>query len=216
MLKLDTHRFICEQRRHSYINDICLLKGELSTQSLVAQLKAGKKILVENESRLNNSYLLQEINNNPHVDCAICISTKTAYGLDLISFLEQGVSRFLKTHPVLLEQIITASQEALANAVLWSNLELTSSKENLRGLDFDRAIQQKLKQSHFRNRSVFMCFSHTQHRFEVSLSVEGKPIEWPEESESRQSFRGVSVIKAFSNEVNFDNENHTLRLVFIR
>ena len=203
-----------EDKRQSYLEKISLLKGRVTTQALITQIKNRQRILVEDESRLDNEYLQRAINFNPAMICAICVSTKTAYNLDMVNFFELGVSPYCQVHPILFEQIMTTCQEAYANAILWSNLELWSAEGEVRSLEFDRQIQQRLKQHRFHKRSIVLLLSRRGSYLELAISVEGKPIVWPEGSEKSQKFRGVSIIKALTDRIEFSDYNQTLKMLY--
>lgn len=143
---------------------------------------------------------------------AIALTTRTAYNYDFISWIEQFLDKREKIHPLVIEQIITVAHEAIANGLMWSNLELEPQEGKIRSLEFAENIAAKLDDPEFSKRYIILSLIMNYPTLEIRISVEGKPIYW--DKEAPDHFRGTAIIRELSDGVVFLDHNQTISLYF--
>lgn len=172
-----------------------------------------KKIIIEGTRGLQNPYFRNVFYNKENsLRAAACVTTYTAYYADLVHWLEFLLDEIPSLHSTISEQILTATHEAIANAILWSNLELENMSDQLRPLEFSENIEKQLNNSLYAKRLLTLSLFENPQSYEVAISVEGKPIIWKVSPDMK--FRGINIIKELTDDVSFADGNKTIRLCF--
>lgn len=196
---------------YNYKMSSAILKSPISLKKIQNQLTRGKIIITDTpEAALLPvfSVLKREM---PPLEFLICLKNKHFASLDLVGLLDNYLHR-TRCHPILLEQIITAAHEAFANALMWSSLDMEPI-EGLRTSEFYEHYENRLADPHYANRLLSFYLARSSNLIEVAIFVEGNPIVWRENAH-QESFRGIAIIKAFSDYIFFDPNGKGIRLFF--
>lgn len=169
------------------------------------------RLFLEGTGGLSSPYL-KNLLDEEGLLVAMALTTKTAYTFDFIGWMEKILEEGEEFHPFLVEQVVTVTHEAIANGIMWSNLELEASVRQMRPLDFTQYLESHLQQSCFSQRYLILSLIMDKPHLEVRLSVEGKPIYWRNEGLDR--FRGTAIMRELTDEINFKDDHHTLSLKF--
>lgn len=169
------------------------------------------RLFLEGTGGLSSPFL-KSLLNEEDLLVAVALTTKTACTFDFIGWMENVLEEKEKFHPFLVEQIVTVTHEAIANGIMWSNLELEAQVRQMRPLDFSQYMEAQLHQSDFSQRYIILSLIMDAPYLEVRLSVEGKPIHWKNEELDR--FRGTAIIRELTDEIDFKDNHHTLSLKF--
>ena len=191
---------------------ISILRSPVSSDRILACIDEGKNIFTDCRNSLSHKLFQTIFHQNIPIQLALCFKNKDIYALEFVQIL----SHFLKTqnyHPVLHDQILTAAQEAYANAFLWSSLELDSSKE-IRPIDFFKDIEDRLQDKEYADRYMGIYLAKYPNILEVDIHIEGKSIVWPP-SPPEERFRGINLIRTLTDKVAFDADGKTIRLYFL-
>jgi hypothetical protein len=171
-----------------------------------------KNIIIEGVGGLQCPYFRKAFYQENSLRAAACVTTYTAYYADLIHWLEIVLDKTPVLHPTISAQILTSTHEAIANAILWSNLELENPPDCRRPLEFAESIERQLNQACYAKRRLTLLFSENPKSYEVTISVEGKPILW--KISPTLNFRGTNIIKELTDDIVFTDHNQTIRLCF--
>lgn len=169
------------------------------------------RLFLEGMAGFSCPYIISLLENF-QIMAAIGLTTRTAYQFDFLLWLEWILEEREGIHPLIVEQIITATHEAIANGLLWSNLELEAQERKIRPLVFSEAITQHLNHPDFAQRYIVLSLVKIPPYLEVRLSVEGKPIIW--EVTQFDNFRGTAIIRELADQIHFDDHFQTIRLLF--
>ncbi|AIK95560.1 ATP-binding protein [Candidatus Odyssella acanthamoebae] len=191
---------------------ISILRSPVSSDRILTSIDEGKSIFTDSRHSLSQKIFQAIFHQDIPVQLALYFKNKDIYALEFVQIL----SHFLKNqnyHPVLHDQILTASQEAYANAFLWSSLELDSSKE-IRPIDFFKEIEDRLQEKKYADRYMGIYLAKYPNILEVVIHAEGKPIVWPH-APTEERFRGINLIRTLTDKVDFDANGKTIRLYFL-
>lgn len=189
-----------------------ILRSPVSSDRIIASMNDGKSVFTDCRQSLSHKIFKEIMRLNVPVQLALCFKNKDIYALEFV----QIVSHFLKSqdyHSVLHDQILTASQEAYANAFLWSSLDL-DSQNGLRPTDFFQEIEGRLKDKAYGDRYMGIYLAKYPNILEIAIHIEGRPITWPS-GQSDDKFRGVNLIRNFADKVSFDTNGKVIRLYFL-
>lgn len=190
---------------------ISILRSPVSSDRIILSLNEGRRIFTDSRSNLNLK-VFHEIQNNTSPNfIVLCFKNKDVYALEFVQIL----SHFLKLQDcssTCHDHILTATQEAYANAFLWSSLDLESSAER-RPLDFFLKIEKRLQDTLYSDRYMSVYAAKSGQGWEVVIHVEGRPIAWPPQTCAEQ-FRGVNLIQSLADKVVFDKKGQAIRLYF--
>lgn len=191
---------------------ISILRSPVSSDRIMASITEGKNIFTDSRKSLSHKIFKEILGRDIPVQLALCFKNKDIYALEFVRIL----SHFLKTrnyHSVLCDQILTASQEAYANAFLWSNLDLIPPQTD-RSVDFFKQIENRLQQKKYADRYMGIYLAKYPNILEVTIHIEGNPIVWPK-TLCPDKFRGVNLIRSFADKVVFDANGKAIRLYFL-
>ncbi|MDP1796301.1 MAG: ATP-binding protein [Planctomycetaceae bacterium] len=141
----------------------------------------------------------------------------------LIQKLLAGIAEFDLCSEHRRMRVGVALEEALVNALVHGNLEVTS---DLRGIDdeaYERTIRERMTQSPYQNRSVRITASLDTHRAAIVIRDEGRgfdvanlPDPTAPENMERAHGRGLLLIRNFFDEVTHNERGNEIRLVLRR
>ncbi len=189
-----------------------ILRSPVSSDRISACIDLGKSIFTDSRKNLSMRVFQDILHKNIPAQLAFCFKNADIYAIEFVEILSKVLDGN-NYHPVLKDQILTASQEAFANAFLWSSLDLDSIK-GIRPIDFFKKIEERLHDPIYSNRYMGVCFAKYPNILEISIYIEGNPIVWPEE-ESKDKFRGVNLIRSLTDNVQIDPDGKVIRLYFL-
>lgn len=207
-------QIIDNSRNHSSKNDlrISILRSPISSDRILTSITEGKSIFTDCRKNLSHKLFREILHQDIPVQLALCLKNKDIYALEFV----QVLSHFMKLHnyhPALQDQILTASQEAYANAFLWSSLDLDSMKDP-RPIVFFQHIEERLKDQTYADRYMGIYLAKYPNIIEVAIHIEGRPISWPQKI-SEDKFRGINLIRSLTDKVTFDPNGKAIRLYFL-
>lgn len=191
---------------------IAILRSPVSSDRIVASINDGKSVFTDSRKNLSKQVFQDILNKNIPAQIAFCFKNSDIYSIEFVDILRH-VLDCNNYHPVLKDQILTASQEAYANAFLWSSLDLEST-EGIRPIDFFKNIEDRIHDPDYADRYMGVCLARYPNILEVSIYVEGCPIVWPE-TQSKDKFRGVNLILSLTDKVTIDPDGKVIRLYFM-
>lgn len=208
-------RQVVDNTKRSTLNNdlkIEILRSPISSDRLVASINQGKSIFTDSRKNLSQPVFQDILHKNIPAQIAFSFKNKDIYSIEFVEILSQVLDGN-NYHPILKDQVLTASQEAFANAFLWSSLDLDSVK-GIRPIEFFKNIEERLNDPSYSDRYMGVCFAKHPNILEISIYVEGRPIKWPSEP-SRDKFRGVSLIQSLTDKVQIDEDGKIIRLFFL-
>ncbi len=191
---------------------ISILRSPVSSDRIVSSINDGKSIFTDSRKNLSRVVFQEILGKNIPAQMAFCFKNADNYAIEFVDILNH-VLDCNNYHPVLKDQILTAAQEAYANAFLWSNLDLDSVK-GIRPIDFFKKIEDRLHNPTYANRYMGVCLAKYPSVLEISIHVEGAPIVWPEVP-SKDKYRGVNLILSLTDKVVIDPDGKAIRLYFM-
>jgi len=116
--------------------------------------------------------------------------------------------------------LLTGLVEAISNAIIHGNLELSSSYKD-KGFDiFQKEIEKRLKDEKFKNRKVFISTYLDRKIFKIKIRDEGKGFDWRaylkkmEQMELLSSYgRGIPIIRNVFDEVYWNDKGNEIILI---
>lgn len=155
-----------------------------------------------------------------HQDSSFVVENELALLLSLATHLRDSVNTIWRCDPVQVLRIGMALEEALVNAYLHGNLELDSelreADENL----FQQLSRQRVTQSPYADRRIFVDAQCTPTMFQCVIRDEGKgfnpeqlPSPFSEDSLERTTGRGLMLIRSFMDEVQFNERGNEILLI---
>lgn len=191
---------------------IAILRSPVSSDRIIKSIDEGKSIFTDARKTLSKQVFQDILHKNIPAQIAFSFKNSDIYAIEFVEILSK-VLDYNNYHPVLKDQILTASQEAYANAFLWSSLDL-ESVEGIRPIEFFKSIEDRLNDQEYANRYMGICFAKYPNILEISIYVEGRPIVWPE-TMSQDKFRGINLIQSLTDKVSIDPDGKVIRLYFM-
>lgn len=189
-----------------------ILRSPVSSDRIMSSLEQGKSIFTDSRKNLGYQVFQDILHHNIPAQIAFCFRNSDIYSIEFVEILAKVLDSN-SYHPILKDQILTASQEAFANAFLWSSLDLDSIK-GIRPIEFFQNIEDRLQDPIYSNRYMGVYFAKHPNILEIAIYVEGRPIVWPKET-SKDKFRGVSLIQSLTDKVQIDTDGKVIRLFFL-
>lgn len=189
--------------------------GDMTLNQLSREYDRGYRVLLDGLHAFHSQLKIEKIRDPLYNELIISLKSHHAYHLDLSKIIQTYLLQRTHFHPIQCDQIITAVHEAYKNALLWSNLELQSSKDSPRPLDFDQTVQERLRQKKYRDRIIHLIINKKNHCLEFCINIEGLPITWPQTPSKTTHLRGTMIIKSLTDKVVIDSDPQTIRLYFL-
>lgn len=153
-------------------------------------------------------------------DSSFVLENELPLLLSLATHLRDTVNTLWRCDPVQVLRIGMALEEALVNACLHGNLELNSElREADEGL-FQSLSRQRATQSPYSDRRIFVDAQCTPTTFQCVIRDEGNgfdptrlPDPFSEESLERTTGRGLTLIRSFMDEVQFNERGNEVMLI---
>jgi hypothetical protein len=175
-------------------------------------LRDASPLILLDQDTPDNLPILEEVRHQKYtINFVVCLKIKDFYKLDFVGVLETYLQK-VGYDPYLIEQIVTASQEAYSNALLWSSLDLTMD-EGTRFHHFCDHLEERLKNPLYGNRFLGVYITKNTEFIEIAFFVQGRPIVWPKEQE-RPHFKGISIIRSHTHHFHIDENGKAIRLFF--
>lgn len=188
-----------------------LFKSSPTTQDLIDAIQNNYTVLIE-DSSINHGILGFE---EPPGDFAFSLTTLTAYIIDIIAVLDHFFLFKTDLHPVLCEHILTSTHEVLTNAILWSNLEVTSAKSRQKSLNFCDLIKERLKSKGLAQRLIKLNIHINPKSVDVVIISSGKGFDWHKAvSTITSDVQGLAIIHSFADNIIAEDNGKILRLQF--
>lgn len=182
-----------------------------TTQDLIDAIHNDRTILIEDKTLKHGLKGFE----GPLGDLALSLTTLTAYIIDIVAVIDHFLLHKTFLHPVLCEQILTSTHEVVANAILWSNLEVDCPNNRQKSLDFSDLIKERLKNKILTKRLLKINLHLNPQWIEVSIISTGKGFEWTQAvSKISSDFQGLSIVQSFADEVTSTNNGNVLKLKF--
>jgi hypothetical protein len=202
---------VLNQSNLPFFDHVMVFLGPLNVESLKASNHNNYQFFLEGINGFSCPYVLSVLEESQLI-AGIGLTTRTAYHFDFLSWLEWILEEREGIHPLLIDQMITACHEAIANGLMWSNLELDSKNRTICPLTYAQHLKDRLAQADLAQRYIVLSIFKEGHRLEIRISVEGKPIIW--QANPPDHFRGTSIIQELADHVYFDHNHQTICLVF--
>jgi len=134
-----------------------------------------------------------------------------------VSLLQDRIGLFCELHKVDIRNIGVCLHEALANAVIHGNLEITSLIKNESHDRFDELVSEREQDPHFGARQVTVECRLTHKMLEFNVSDEGlgfdpESVTHPEPGNLFPSGRGILIMCAFMDEVSWNAQGNRVTL----
>lgn len=155
-----------------------------------------------------------------HQDSSFVLENELALLLSLATHLRDTVNTIWRCDPVQVLRIGMALEEALVNACLHGNLELNSELREADEDLFQQLSRQRATQSPYAERRIFVDAQCTPTTFQCVIRDEGNgfdPSQLPDpfsaDSLERTTGRGLTLIRSFMDEVQYNERGNEVLLI---
>lgn len=188
-----------------------LFTSSPTTQDLIDAIHNNSTILIEDTNLTRGLRGFEDLPG----DFALSLTTITAYVIDIAAVFDYFLLYKTLLHPVLCEQILTATHEVVTNAILWSNLEVDCPNNRQKSLNFCDLIRERLQNSLLGRRLLKVNFHLEPKGVEVVIISSGKEFDWHHEvSKISSGVQGLAIVHSFADEVISEANGKILRLKF--
>jgi DNA-binding NarL/FixJ family response regulator/anti-sigma regulatory factor (Ser/Thr protein kinase) len=200
----------------------------------IRALKAGAASYVPNhlleEELLSTVRAVLEVSNNQRCrmrmleqmsdfQCAFVLQNDRSLIPQLVGYLQEHILRMGICGEGEITRVGIALDEALVNALFHGNLELESELREQDNDSYHRMALQRLKESPYRNRRLFVRVSMNQERAEIIVRDEGRgfdPSTLPDPTDpanlEKVSGRGVLLMRTFMDDVTFNESGNCVTM----
>ncbi len=214
---------------------IVLARNDQVRDELVEQLQLGAMTYVPRDAdgrRLNETILslVQLANRNPHREKVRGFLVSGEIELDipndpaLVGIVVGYIQRILEDYGLSDQRqrarVGLAVSEALANAIIHGNLEISSALRNDAADEFYREVEQRQQRSPYRDRSVYLGMRFTQSSVTFAIRDQGAGFDRaslvdPTEPENLMcvSGRGILLMKSYCDAVSWNSTGNEVTLV---
>lgn len=136
----------------------------------------------------------------------ICIPSRTRLIASVVSFLQDRVRLFCELHHINVRNVGICLHEALANAVIHGNLEISSMLKNESPEIFESLVKKRENLTEFGERQVHIYCKITPEKLELIIQDQGqgfnhREMTRPDSARLLLTGRGILIITAFMDKV---------------
>lgn len=153
-------------------------------------------------------------------DCLFSLENNPAFIPPLVHFFQQCMKTLGTYSESTIIRVSIALEEAVNNAMVHGNLEISSAERDNPDHSFSQLIASKAQESPFRERQVRVrgIINREESVFEVSdqgngFDVGSLPDPTSPENLERESGRGLLLIQTFMDEINFSDSGNHVRMI---
>lgn len=229
---LDGIELLKRLREKDYDIPVIIISGQEDIQPSIEVLRLGAFDFLlkpfKAHDLLNILDKLQEIQDNKKKqiedlpffteDIDITIHSRTKLITTVGSFLQDRVKLFCQLHKIDERNISLCLHEALVNAIIHGNLEISSSLKNEFPEKFEKLLRKRENMPEFANRKVFIrCQITTKHlKFEIEDEGKGfipKTLQDSDPLTMIPTGRGILIISAFMDEVYWNKTGNRITMI---
>jgi CheY-like chemotaxis protein/anti-sigma regulatory factor (Ser/Thr protein kinase) len=154
-----------------------------------------------------------------HCETRFELSNDTALAYPLVGFFMEGLERIGFGDDYIRTQIGVALMEALTNAIIHGNLEVSSGLRRDHREEFDRLLERRRQEEPYCNRRVHLTARESRRQVEYVIEDQGpgfNPTESPDpttpENMEGVTGRGLMLIRTFMDTVEFNNTGNRITM----
>ena len=156
----------------------------------------------------------------PHFDCllTLIVSSQTAYSAPITSIISEHLSERFSLSQDIKSNIHTCLHEAIANAVIHGNLQLSSPSVNVQDFDtFYARISERLTSPAYANRPVIIETQYSSDALILHVHDNGLGFDYThtmDQTAFEKPNKGLFLMRSLGATLTFSNEGRTITLSF--
>ncbi len=222
------------RREHPYLPVILMTahgSEEIAVQALrrgAASYVAKRSLATELVNTVENVLAVARLDRREQQLLSCLTATESHFELDndvakvpaLVGHIEQSLGRMRLCDETGRIQVAVAMREALVNAIVHGNLEVSSALLDQGGNAFSQLVEQRRHESPYRDRRVYVTARETRTEATYVVRDEGPgfdPRELPDPTDlanlDKPSGRGLMLIRTFMDEVRHNERGNEIRMM---